>query len=156
MGHWHHTGLSSVYGLAIGLLLCTLYKKQPPNFESSFHQDCLFLPTGCCSATGRAWVTRRFWVKTTKPHSMKPWNIVLQLETNFIPTLMYDSLYWDPFHWHFTLIMAWISNCIDYNVWDKIIFPFLNFNVCTVEFWEWISNFTIHFIVHMFIYPCWE
>ena len=29
-------------------------------------------------------------------------------------------------------------------VWDEIIHPFPNFNGCTVEFWEWISNFTLY------------
>ena len=32
-----------------------------------------------------------------------------------------------------TLILAWISNCIHYNVWDEITYPFLNFNGATVE-----------------------
>ena len=32
-----------------------------------------------------------------------------------------------------TLIPAWISNYIHYDVWDEITYPFLNFNVATVE-----------------------
>ena len=28
---------------------------------------------------------------------------------------------------------AWISNHTHYNVWDEIIYPFLNFNGATVE-----------------------
>ena len=32
-----------------------------------------------------------------------------------------------------TLIPAWISNYIQYNVWDEITYPFLNFNGATVE-----------------------
>ena len=32
-----------------------------------------------------------------------------------------------------TLIPAWISNYIHYNVWDEITYPFLNFNGATVE-----------------------
>ena len=32
-----------------------------------------------------------------------------------------------------TLIPAWISNYILYNVWDEITYPFLNFNGATVE-----------------------
>ena len=31
------------------------------------------------------------------------------------------------------LIPAWISNCTHYDVWDKITYPFLNFNGATVE-----------------------
>ena len=26
-------------------------------------------------------------------------------------------------------------------VWNEIFYPFPNFNDCTVEVWEWISNF---------------
>ena len=29
-------------------------------------------------------------------------------------------------------------------MWDEITYPFLNFNVCTVEVYEWMSNFTLH------------
>ena len=32
-------------------------------------------------------------------------------------------------------------------MWDEIIYPFLNFNGCTVEIKEWISNFIPHFIM---------
>ena len=40
----------------------------------------------------------------------------------------------DPFYEHgLTLILAWISNYIHYKEWDKIIYPFLNFNGATVE-----------------------
>ena len=39
-----------------------------------------------------------------------------------------------PFYQHgLTLIPAWISNYIHYNVWDEITYPFLNFNGATVE-----------------------
>ena len=39
-------------------------------------------------------------------------------------------------------------------MWDEIIYPFPNFNGCTVEVWEWISNFIPHFTRHMIAYPC--
>ena len=39
-----------------------------------------------------------------------------------------------PFHYYgLTLIPAWTSNYIHYKVWDKFIYPFLNFNGATVE-----------------------
>ena len=39
-----------------------------------------------------------------------------------------------PFYNHgLTLIPAWISNYIHYNVLDEITYPFLNFNGATVE-----------------------
>ena len=41
-------------------------------------------------------------------------------------------------------------------MWDEIIFPFPNFNGCTVEVWEWISNSIPHFKRHVITYACWE
>ena len=39
-----------------------------------------------------------------------------------------------PFYLHgLTLIPAWISNYIQYKLWDEITYPFLNFNGFTVE-----------------------
>ena len=38
-------------------------------------------------------------------------------------------------------------------VWDEITYPFPNFNGCTVELWEWISNFIPHFIMRLISYP---
>ena len=61
-----------------------------------------------------------------------------------------------PFYWHgLTLIPAWISNRIHYNVWDEITYPFLNFNGATVEIHQWISNFIPHFSGHAIASPCW-
>ena len=48
-----------------------------------------------------------------------------------------------------TLIAAWISNYIHYNVWDEITYPYSNFNGSTVEVWEWISNSIPHFAGHV-------
>ena len=39
-------------------------------------------------------------------------------------------------------------------MWEDITFPFPNFNGCTVEVWEWISNFISHFTEHVITYPC--
>ena len=41
-------------------------------------------------------------------------------------------------------------------VWDEITYPFLNFNGCTVEVYEWISNFIPHFIIDVITYPCFK
>ena len=39
-----------------------------------------------------------------------------------------------PFYKHgLTLIPVWISNYIQYKVWDEITYPFPNFNGATVE-----------------------
>ena len=60
-----------------------------------------------------------------------------------------------PFYWHgFTLIPAWISNHMPGKVCGEITNPFLNFNGCTVEVWEWISNFITHFTGHVITYAC--
>ena len=42
---------------------------------------------------------------------------------------------------------AWISNHWPSEMWDKITYPFPNFNGATVEVWEWISNFISHFVM---------
>ena len=56
-------------------------------------------------------------------------------------------------HWHIwdtgglfyqyglTLTPAWISNHMRSKVWAEVTYPFPNFNGCTVEVWEGISNF---------------
>ena len=58
-----------------------------------------------------------------------------------------------PFTNVLSLISAWISNYIHYEVWDEITDPFPNFNGATVEVWEWTSDFIPHFIEHVITYP---
>ena len=42
-----------------------------------------------------------------------------------------------PFYLHgLTLIPAWISYYIQYNVWDEITYSLLNYNGTTVEVWN--------------------
>ena len=52
------------------------------------------------------------------------------------------------------LLPAWITNYIHDKVWDKITYPFLNFNGVTAEVKEWIRNSISHFTVHVITYPC--
>ena len=55
-----------------------------------------------------------------------------------------------------TLNPKWISNYTRYKVSDEIAYPILNFNCCTAEVCEWMSNFTPHLIGHMNkVNPCW-
>ena len=62
-----------------------------------------------------------------------------------------------PFYEHrLTLIPAWIDNHMPSKVWDKITYPFPNFNDATVEVSEWISNFIPHFVMGVITYPCWD
>ena len=51
-----------------------------------------------------------------------------------------------------TSILARISNHMPSKVWDEITYPFLNFNGCTVEVWEWIS--IPHFMMDVMTDPC--
>ena len=72
-----------------------------------------------------------------------------------------DCSWWSGWHtpawgWFFlyvlTLTPSWINNHIPCKLWDEITYPFRNFNCCTVEVLEWISNFTPHSIYS----PLWE
>ena len=38
-------------------------------------------------------------------------------------------------------------------VWDEMTYPFPNFNGCTVEVLEWISNFIPHIILDVITHP---
>ena len=53
-------------------------------------------------------------------------------------------------------IPAWISNYIHCKVWGEITYPFPNFNGSTIEVWEWMSNFILHFTGHVITYPWWD
>ena len=55
-----------------------------------------------------------------------------------------------------TLIPAYMNNYINCEVRYEIIYSFPNFNGATVAVWEWISNFSQHFIGHVITYPCWD
>ena len=37
-------------------------------------------------------------------------------------------------------------------MWDEISYQFPNFNGCTIEDWEWISDFILHFTRHVITY----
>ena len=51
-------------------------------------------------------------------------------------------------------LLTWISNYIFYKMWDEVIYPFPNFIGCTVEVWEWLSNFISHLSGQVITYPC--
>ena len=61
-------------------------------------------------------------------------------------------------------LLTWINfnasvykyNYIHYKMWVEIAYPFPNFNGCTVEVWEWISNFIPHFTMYVITYTCWD
>ena len=41
-------------------------------------------------------------------------------------------------------------------LWDEITYPLPNFDGCTLEVWEWVSNFIPHIIMDVITYPCWD
>ena len=60
----------------------------------------------------------------------------------------------DPFINTDYLLIVWISNYINHNVCDEILYPFPN--ACTIEIWNWIRNFISHVIRHVITYPFWD
>ena len=57
------------------------------------------------------------------------------------------------------LILIWISNISSHmlnKVWDKITYPFQNFNGTAVEVWDWTSNFAPHFMFDVITCPYWD
>ena len=58
------------------------------------------------------------------------------------------------------LLLTWLNfnpsldQYMPNKVWDKISYPFPNFNGSTVEVWEWISNFILHILMDVITYPC--
>ena len=39
---------------------------------------------------------------------------------------------------------------------DENIYPFPNFHAWTIEIWEWILNFILHFIMDLIANPFWD
>ena len=64
--------------------------------------------------------------------------------------LLYLLLSMGPFYLHgLTLIPVGISNYVHYKVWDKVTYPFSNFNSGIVEVWKLIHDFIPHFTGHV-------
>ena len=62
-----------------------------------------------------------------------------------------------------SLLLTWFNFNPSLDMWlqllEKAVWNYLsipNFNGCTVEVWEWISNFIAYFTVHVITYPCWD
>ena len=56
----------------------------------------------------------------------------------------------------FNLIPSWLSNYINFKIWDEITHPFPDLNIAAVEVWELISDFISHFIMDVIIHPFWD
>ena len=41
-------------------------------------------------------------------------------------------------------------------VCDEITYPFPNFNSCTIDVWEHVSNFIPYFMMDVITYPLWD
>ena len=89
-----------------------------------------------------SWVAGNAQVMSSS-QCIKPWVDVIQTRSSFY----LQSL---------TLIPEWISNPMSSKAWDEITYPFPNFNGGTIEVWEQISNFILHFIMVVIAYPCWD
>ena len=66
------------------------------------------------------------------------------------PALNYPSILykWQINEW------KWTCNRMPSERRNGIIYAFPNFNGCTVEVWDWISNFIPHIILDGVTYPC--
>ena len=49
-----------------------------------------------------------------------------------------------------------ISNQVPSKMWDKITYPFPNLNGTIIEGWEWIDDFTPHFMMGVITNLCWD
>ena len=56
--------------------------------------------------------------------------------------------------WPGSLLASWIN--LPSKMWDQITYQFPHLNDCTIEVWEWISNFIPHLIMDVVTYPCWD
>ena len=65
-----------------------------------------------------------------------------------------QSFYISQGSYEHSFIPAWICNHIHYKMSSEITYPFPNFNGCTIEVWEWTSDFIPHFPGHVITYPC--
>ena len=52
------------------------------------------------------------------------------------------------------IIPALINYHTASKIWQKIAYPFLNFNSTTVDVWEWTGNFIQHFMMDVITYLC--
>ena len=59
------------------------------------------------------------------------WWFIIESDNNVVSSDIINCVLF--YYYGLTLIPAWISNYIHYNMWDEITYPFLNFSGCTVE-----------------------
>ena len=84
------------------------------------------------------------------------------LPSQSVSNIKFMTSSWIPipvatFYWHWlSLIPSCVTDHIHGKLWDGIIYSFLNFNGCTVEVSEWISNFIPRFIMDVITFPCWD
>ena len=97
------------------------------------------------------------WVEFHPASLSEGWYCLYHFTASSMNRCINTYLSLGPFYLHGLIwVSAWISNYIHFKVWGEMTYPFPNFNGCTVEVWEWISNFMPHFIGHVITYPCWD
>ena len=97
-----------------------------------------------------------FWLQFVCSNSLitLPSNVIINEVVTSLP-IHGDS--WGPFCSHYlSLIWVWKNSQTPSKVWDEVTYSFQNFNGCTVEVWEWLSNFIPYFIMDVITYPCWD
>ena len=122
-----------------------------------FHLKLIYYHTFCLCLLlfqNNGWIMGELVLFPVEPYLL---SCYLNTVCNMSPELAVISVTRGSFYEHgLTLIPVWISNYIYYKLWDEIIYPFLNFNGCNVEVYEWISNFIPHFTGHVITYLCWD
>ena len=69
-------------------------------------------------------------------------------------TSHYLSQCWPRSLLPYELIPAWISNYIQFKVWDEITYPFPNFSGAAIEVWEWILDMWLLIHAGIKVNPC--
>ena len=139
-------------GVSIHFLIAGKNPYMPRNDTVSMNQWWLVDPPFTCKGIGclvallikscpnfKGNLLNRRWCKSINNNNYIPW--------------FYVDIIRGPFYHHgLTLILAWICNHMPTTMWDEITHPFLNFNGCTIEVQDWISNFIPHFIGDVITY----
>ena len=91
---------------------------------------------GACATRNFTYLARGTWPSFTIPQVCQK---IQMISTSCIITQEICTAF---YLYVITLILAWMSNYIHYQVWNEITFPFPN--AAAVEVCKWIYNFTPH------------
>ena len=82
--------------------------------------------------------------------TLSPYCVTRPRMSEFIPLWWPPPCSQDPLTW-FNFNPSMDTENV---VWNHLPFP--NCKDATVEVWEWISNFILHYIMDIITYPCWD